>query len=59
MEGNKCPIHLIVLEREKEDNWFFQLSAFQEPLEKLYADRPEWVTPATVTTRRCRSSSRG
>jgi methionyl-tRNA synthetase len=45
VEGNKCPIHLIVLEREKEDNWFFKLSAFQEPLEKLYADNPKWVTP--------------
>src|SRR3954454_13402865 len=45
VEGNKCPIHLIVLEREKEDNWFFKLSAFQKPLEKLYADNPEWVTP--------------
>jgi len=45
VDGNKCPIHLIVLEREKEDNWFFKLSAFQEPLEKLYADNPQWVTP--------------
>ena len=45
IDGNKCPIHLIELEREKEDNWFFKLSAFQEPLEKLYADNPEWVTP--------------
>jgi methionyl-tRNA synthetase len=45
IEGNKCPIHLIVLEREKEDNWFFRLSTFQEPLEKLYADKPEWVLP--------------
>src|SRR5512132_617976 len=44
-EGNRCPIHKIVLEIEKEDNWFFRLSAFQEPLEKLYADRPEFVTP--------------
>jgi methionyl-tRNA synthetase len=47
VDGNKCPIHLIVLEREKEDNWFFKLSAFQEPLEQLYADRPQWVTPQT------------
>jgi methionyl-tRNA synthetase len=46
VEGNKCPIHLIELEREKEDNWFFRLSAFQEPLERLYAERPEWVRPA-------------
>ena len=60
VDGNKCPIHLIVLEREKEDNWFFKLSAFQEPLEKLYADRPDWVTPRrTATTRRSRSSSSG
>jgi methionyl-tRNA synthetase len=46
VEGNKCPIHLIVLERETEDNWFFRLSDFQEPLERLYADNPEWVLPS-------------
>src|ERR671923_2074682 len=44
-EGNRCPIHKIVLEREKEDNWFFRLSAFQEPLERLYAERPDFVIP--------------
>ena len=44
-DGNRCPIHKIVLEIEKEDNWFFRLSAFQEPLEKLYAERPDFVTP--------------
>jgi methionyl-tRNA synthetase len=44
-EGNRCPIHKIVLEIEKEDNWFFRLSSFQEPLEKLYAERPSFVTP--------------
>ena len=44
-EGNRCPIHKIVLEREREDNWFFRLSAFQEPLERLYAERPEFVIP--------------
>jgi len=47
IEGNRCAIHLIELERENEDNWFFRLSAFQEPLERLYADRPDWVLPAT------------
>ena len=45
-DGNRCPIHKIVLEREKEDNWFFRLSAFQEPLEKLYAERPDFVIAA-------------
>jgi methionyl-tRNA synthetase len=44
-EGNRCPIHKIVLEKEKEDNWFFRLSSFQEPLEKLYAERTDFVTP--------------
>ena len=44
-EDNRCPIHKIVLEREKEDNWFFRLSAFQEPLEQLYADRTDFVIP--------------
>ena len=44
-EGNRCPIHKIVLEREREENWFFRLSTFQEPLERLYAERPEFVVP--------------
>jgi methionyl-tRNA synthetase len=44
-EGNRCPIHKIVLEKEKEDNWFFRLSAFQEPLEQLYAERTDFVIP--------------
>jgi methionyl-tRNA synthetase len=43
--GNTCPIHEIPLEREREENWFFRLSAFQEPLEKLYAERPDFVIP--------------
>ena len=44
-EGHRCPIHKIELEIEQEDNWFFRLSSFQEPLEKLYADDPGFVTP--------------
>ena len=44
-DGNRCPIHKIVLEREREDNWFFRLSSFQEPLERLYAERPDFVIP--------------
>jgi len=40
-----CPIHKIPLDREREENWFFKLASFQEPLEKLYADNPEWVRP--------------
>jgi methionyl-tRNA synthetase len=45
LEDGKCPIHMIELEIEKEDNWFFRLSAFQEPLEQLYAERPGFVIP--------------
>jgi methionyl-tRNA synthetase len=44
-EGNTCPIHGIPLDWEEEDNWFFQLSAFQEPLERLYAEREDFVLP--------------
>ncbi len=43
--GNTCPIHRIPLDREQEENWFFSLSAFQEPLERLFAERPDWVQP--------------
>jgi methionyl-tRNA synthetase len=45
-EGNTCPIHRIPLDRENEENWFFRLSAFQEPLERLYADNPGFVAPS-------------
>jgi methionyl-tRNA synthetase len=45
LEGNLCPIHEIPLERHQEENWFFRLSAFQEALERLYAERPDFVMP--------------
>jgi methionyl-tRNA synthetase len=46
-EGNRCPIHHIELTREQEENYFFRLSAFQEPLERLYAEREDFVAPRT------------
>jgi len=46
-EGNLCPIHHIELTREQEENYFFKLSAFQEPLERLYAEREDFVAPRT------------
>ena len=56
-EGNRCPIHKIVLEIEKEDNWFFRLSAFQEPLEQPLRRAAQLRHAArTATTRRCPSS---
>jgi methionyl-tRNA synthetase len=45
--GNRCPIHHIELTREQEDSYFFRLSSFQEPLERLYAERGDFVTPRT------------
>jgi methionyl-tRNA synthetase len=45
LEGNLCPIHEIPLERQQEENWFFRLSTFQEPLERLYDERPDFVMP--------------
>jgi methionyl-tRNA synthetase len=45
LEGNRCPIHETPLIREREENWFFRLSTFQEPLERLYRERPDFVMP--------------
>jgi methionyl-tRNA synthetase len=45
LEGCLCPIHEIPLERHQEENWFFRLSAFQDALERLYAERPDFVMP--------------
>jgi methionyl-tRNA synthetase len=44
-EGNRCPIHEIPLVRQQEENWFFRLSTFQDDLERLYAERPDFVMP--------------
>jgi methionyl-tRNA synthetase len=46
-EGERCPIHHVALTREQEDNYFFKLSAFQEPLESLYAEHEDFVAPKT------------
>jgi len=45
LDGNLCPIHRIPLEWVKEDNYFFKLSAYQERLERLYAERPGFIAP--------------
>ena len=43
--GQTCAIHEIPLEKVREDNWFFRLSAFQAQLEGLYEERPDFVVP--------------
>jgi methionyl-tRNA synthetase len=45
LPGNLCPIHEIPLTRESEENYFFRLSTFQRPLERLYAEQPDFVMP--------------
>jgi methionyl-tRNA synthetase len=45
--GNRCPIHHVELTREQEDSYFFALSSFQERLERLYAEREDFVAPRT------------
>jgi methionyl-tRNA synthetase len=45
--NDTCPIHEIPLVLQQEENWFFNLSAFQERLEQLYADQPSFVQPDT------------
>jgi methionyl-tRNA synthetase len=44
-EGHRCPIHKIVLTMESEENYFFRLSDFQDQLERLYSERPDFVLP--------------
>jgi methionyl-tRNA synthetase len=46
LEGNRCPIHEIELERHQEENYFFALSRFQGELERLYEERPDFVMPS-------------
>ncbi len=44
--GTVCPNHPeIPLQWLTERNWFFRLSAYQERLERHYADHPEFVQP--------------
>ncbi|MBW4029575.1 MAG: methionine--tRNA ligase [Acidobacteria bacterium] len=43
----RCPIHGRELTEMQEENWFFRLSAFAEPLLRHYDEHPEFVTPET------------
>jgi len=44
--GIHCPNHPDVdLQWLSERNWFFRLSAYQERLERTYAEHPDWVQP--------------
>jgi methionyl-tRNA synthetase len=45
LDGNRCPIHRRPVELFKEDNYFFKLSAFEQPLLDWYASHPDMVSP--------------
>jgi methionyl-tRNA synthetase len=45
-DGN-CPVHRRPLERLAEENYFFRLSRFEQPLLDLYEEHPDLVLPAT------------
>ncbi|MGH9151700.1 MAG: methionine--tRNA ligase [Acidimicrobiales bacterium] len=40
-----CPVHLRPVEVFEEDNWFFKLSRYQQPLLDWYEAHPDAVTP--------------
>jgi methionyl-tRNA synthetase len=42
----KCPEHDTEPEWIEEKNWFFRLSAYQQPLLELYDSRPDFVLPS-------------
>lgn len=44
-EDHRCPIHKIDLEFQEEDNWFFQLSKFEDQLKDLYDEQSDFVLP--------------
>lgn len=46
-ENHHCPTHRRPCSMRKEENYFFKLSAYQEQLETLVQDNPDFVQPAS------------
>jgi methionyl-tRNA synthetase len=47
LEGHRCPLHPNrEAEWRDEQNYFFRLSAYQNQLETLYRERPDFIQPA-------------
>jgi len=48
LENHRCPIHTTIeAEWRDEANYFFRLSKYQDKLEQLYADNPDFIQPET------------
>lgn len=45
--GNTCPVHGTAVEWKSEENVFFRLSKYQQPLLEWYARHPGFVRPET------------
>jgi methionyl-tRNA synthetase len=45
LDGERCPIHRMPVERLEQENWFFRLSKYAPDLLKLYDEHPEFVQP--------------
>ncbi len=45
VDGDRCPIHRIPVEHLEEENYFFRLSAFEQPLLEWYESHPGAVVP--------------
>lgn len=45
--GKACPVHGLPVEWKSEENVFFRLSKYQQPLLDWYARHPEFVRPET------------
>jgi len=59
-EGQKvCQIHGRPVEVLKEENYFFQMSKFQDKLLELYKQRPDFIQPASVRNEIVAFVSRG
>jgi methionyl-tRNA synthetase len=48
LPGKHCPLHPnIEVEWRDEQNYFFRLSKYQEQLEQLYLEKPDFIQPET------------
>jgi methionyl-tRNA synthetase len=45
--GKTCPVHGTAVEWKSEENVFFRLSKYQQPLLDWYAEHPEFIRPET------------
>ncbi len=60
LEHHRCAIHpTIEAEWRDEQNYFFRLSKYQDQLEQLYRDRPDFIQPDTRRNEVTRFVSQG